>query len=203
MAAESDGLNKSRVESLTEGVFATAMTILVLNLVVPVVTGPNVSSDLASDLLALWPNFLIYAISFITLGVIWIAHNQRFMYIHKINGKLIWVNIIFLLSVGILPFTTALIGKYPLQELTVVLYGINLFAISLSMNFFTLHAMNDHLIDLDGHSKSIHNTRKRNLVSLVLYPLAVLCAFINIEMSLILFIVVPVFYIASGTLFGY
>src|SRR5437588_2301835 len=107
---------KERAEALTDGVFATVMTILVLSLVVPVITSGNVDELLASDLISLFPNILTYVMSFLVLGTLWIGHNNLFRYLERAERKVQWINLMLLLSIGFIPFTTALLGRYPLDH---------------------------------------------------------------------------------------
>src|SRR5437660_2526621 len=123
------GLGKGRLEALSDGIFATVMTVLVLSLSVPLITPPPLPSELAADVttnvLALAPNVLSYVLSFLLLAVMWVSHHNIFHYLKKVDRPLIWLNIVFLLAVGFVPFSTALLGRYPLLQLPVVVYGVN------------------------------------------------------------------------------
>src|SRR2546427_8644585 len=96
------GLGKGRLEALTDGIFATVMTVLVLSLSVPVitsgVTGPKLSSEVVGDIAALWPDILGYALSFLLLAVLWISHHRLFHYGTRVDRPLLWLNTFFLLT---------------------------------------------------------------------------------------------------------
>lgn len=81
------GLGKGRLEALTDGIFATVMTVLVLSLSVPVIasniTGSQLSSEVVTDVEVLWPNILGYVLSFLLLAVLWISHHSVFHYVTK------------------------------------------------------------------------------------------------------------------------
>jgi uncharacterized membrane protein len=83
------GLGKGRLEALTDGIFATVMTVLVLSLSVPVIasniTGSELSSDVVVDIEALWPNILGYVLSFLLLAVLWISHHSVFHYVTRLD----------------------------------------------------------------------------------------------------------------------
>ena len=83
----SSWFRKDRMEGLTDGIFATVMTILVLSLVVPTVTGPNASATLQADVYGLLPDLFAYIITFIFLGVLWISHQNMFSHIENIDLK--------------------------------------------------------------------------------------------------------------------
>ena len=126
------GLSKARVEALTDGIFATVMTVLVLGLRTPIA---NLSeSDLRSQVLSLWPNIVAYAFSFVVLGLFWIGHHNQFHYIKRTNRIFLWINIIFLLTIGFIPFSTSLIGLYPFSSTAVRVYGANLAATGIMLN---------------------------------------------------------------------
>ena len=111
-----DNFTKQRAENLTDGIFATVMTILILSLAVPVIISGNTNQLLSTDIVALLPNILAYVMSFIVLGAIWIGHNNIFRYLERAERHVQWINLLFLLSVGFIPFSTALLGRYPLQQ---------------------------------------------------------------------------------------
>src|SRR2546430_17577049 len=111
------GLGKGRLEALTDGIFATVMTVLVLSLSVPViagdVTGPRLSSEVVTDIEVLWPNILGYVLRFLLLAVLWITHHIVILYVTSLHRPLLRLNTFILLTIGFLPFSTALIGSYP------------------------------------------------------------------------------------------
>ena len=97
----------NRVEALTDGVFAIAMTLLVLELGMPVITGGPVNTELLRRLFELWPKLLVYVLSFVLLGMTWVHHRLMFHYIERSDGKLAWMNIIFLMFVALVPFAAS------------------------------------------------------------------------------------------------
>jgi uncharacterized membrane protein len=106
------GLGKGRLESLTDGIFGTVMTVLILSLSVPIVTSgslPSENSQLLSYLTSLLPDILSYVISFAILGTFWIRHHTMFHYVTRVDRVVLWLNILFLMTIGFIPFSTALI----------------------------------------------------------------------------------------------
>ena len=91
------GLPKNRLETLVDGVFAIAMTILVLELRAPQTLGPG---GLAQGLVDLGSRFATFLISFIVLGVYWFAHHQVFHFVLRVNRTLVWLNILFLMGIA-------------------------------------------------------------------------------------------------------
>src|SRR4029078_8348293 len=105
----SQGLPASRIEALSDGGFALAMTVLVLNIQVP---DGGTSDDLPGKLLVIWPKLASYVMSFIMLSVLWIGHHFQFHYIRKTDLALLWINVFFLLAVTFLPFATGVLANY-------------------------------------------------------------------------------------------
>lgn len=115
----------ARLETLADGVFAIVMTLLVLELGVPVIVETS-NAALTEALAEMWPQFLIYALSFMVLGVYWLIHKMIFDSVVGADPPLIWLNIVFLMAVGLIPFSTALVGEHGDLPITAFAYGINL-----------------------------------------------------------------------------
>lgn len=115
-------MDKRRLESFSDGVFAIVITLLVLELRLP-----DVSYDaLGSSLLKLLPSISAYVLSFLLIGMYWVFHHHAYTLIDGVDGVLLWLNIVFLLLISFMPFPTMMLGRYPGQTLPVVFYGCNL-----------------------------------------------------------------------------
>src|SRR2546425_572809 len=140
------GLGKTRVEALTDGIFGAVMTVLGLSLTIPYITGTaNQQLPALEDIVT---GVLTYALSFVTVGVFWVGHHVGFQIVKRTDRTFIWLNNTFLLFVGLLPLTTALLGHHPFEQLTIVAYGLNLLAIQIFM-FLTLWyaTLHHHLVE--------------------------------------------------------
>ena len=123
------GLSTGRIEALTDGIFAFAMTLLVLTLTLPDATETRLGlSDL---LIAQWPKFFNYALSFLLLAVFWVVDHRQFNFIRRTDGRHVWINIGILMFVALMPFTTDVVGDYSHQTLAEVLFSGNLFVLGL------------------------------------------------------------------------
>ena len=119
-------ISKSRIETLTDGVFAIVMTLLVLEIAVPQLSHSEAAIELPKQLLELWPVILRYGTSFIILDFFWIGHDYQFHYVKWANRTLLWITIFYLMFVAFVPFSTSLIGEYGDQQISVIIYGINI-----------------------------------------------------------------------------
>jgi uncharacterized membrane protein len=123
------GLAKGRIEALSDGIFAVAMTLLVLDIKSPENRAFETTSDLINYLLALEHSFAMYAISFFVLAIFWISHHMLFHFVRHVDRRLLWLNIVFLLLVTFVPFSTDLLGDHGHLKLPVLIYGMNLLAL--------------------------------------------------------------------------
>ena len=188
------GLTKARIEALTDGIFATVMTVLVLGLTVPVPNLPE--SELASQIRGHWPNYLAYAFSFIVLGVYWIGHLNQFHYIKQSDRVFLWVNILFLLTIGFVPFSTSLLGLYPFSPTAVRVYGANLAATGLALYAVWWYATSQHRLvekDLDPHIVSL--AKRRISVGPIVSLLGIGFSFLDTRISLVLYLLLIPFFI--------
>jgi uncharacterized membrane protein len=126
-------LNKGRMEALSDGVFAIAMTLLAFQLANPALTAAKSEEQLISALGLLWPVFISYAISFLALGLYWCSHHALSVFMERMDTHQLWLNLAFLFSVSLIPFSAAMLGeKFGLRS-SAVFYGCNLGVTSLIM----------------------------------------------------------------------
>jgi uncharacterized membrane protein len=98
-----------RIEAFSDGVFAIATTLLIIEIAVPDVHG---GGDLTRRLLDLWPQYLAYALSFFTIGVYWANHHSFFRLFHATDHFFLMLNVFFLMTIAFIPFPTAVLGDY-------------------------------------------------------------------------------------------
>lgn len=193
------GLTKSRIETLCDGVFAIAMTLLIFNIKVPSLSPPPAGSSLTRALFGLWPQFLVYAISFIMLGVYWVGHHNQFHYIRRTDRVLLWVNVLFLMFVALVPFSTALLGEYPAEQVAVVFYAVNLMLVGLTLYAQWWYATSGHhLVDADLDLVLVRLAKRRVLMGPVILLVAVAGSFVSTKVSILIYALIPVFYILPG-----
>lgn len=119
-------LGKNRIEALSDGVFAIAMTLLVLEIHVPDLAANASNLQLGPALWHLWPKFLSYAVSFVSLGVYWISHHNLYHLIRRSDRALLWLNLFFFLFAAFLPFSTSLLNAFRQTQIAPLFFGANL-----------------------------------------------------------------------------
>ncbi|HLI08155.1 MAG TPA: TMEM175 family protein [Ktedonobacteraceae bacterium] len=192
-AGNQEGVSTSRLETLTDGVFAIAMTLLVFGLAVP--------DDLTQDkfyiaLGNLLPSLLSLVISFLILGVLWVATHTEFRSIRRADHALMWLNLFFLLAVTLVPFSAGLMGHYHTFKVAVIIYGVNLlFCLFFHLGMW-LHATRDrHLVDADLATGFINFGIQLAIFPIAMYSIAIISAFFFTWVSLVLYAITPIPYI--------
>jgi uncharacterized membrane protein len=190
------GLSTNRLEAFSDGVFAVAITLLVLNLQVPQI---DTISELVPKLGALWPKLLSYALSFVLVGIYWVAHHNTFHYIKRSDRNLLWLNILLLMCIVFLPFPTALLGQYPEQQVSIIIYAGTLVITGLVLQTLWWYATSGcRLVDRNIDPRLVQRATRRNLTAPLVYLLAIGISVFSVPASLVLFLLVPVYYILPG-----
>jgi uncharacterized membrane protein len=118
---EAAGEGIGRILALSDGVFAIAITLLVIQIALPATAG---AADLPSALLRLWPRYLAYALSFLVIARFWVSHHLAFRLITRYDSTLVWLNLVLLMFVAFLPFPTAVLGEHLAAPAAAVLYAM-------------------------------------------------------------------------------
>jgi uncharacterized membrane protein len=125
------GQKVERIEALSDGVFAIAMTIMVFDLKDPASAIINSEERLLTHLMKILPQMLTYFLSFMTLGIFWTGQSTQFSYIKRYNRQLSWISLFFLLFVTLIPFTTSVLSHHINNTLSVLLYWFNILMLGL------------------------------------------------------------------------
>jgi uncharacterized membrane protein len=201
-------VSTNRLESFSDGVIAVAVTLLVLNIEVP---SPGSGHSLGHELAHQWPTYAAYVTSFITIGIIWINHHAMISRLGRADHPILILNLLLLLSIGVLPFGTNLIATYLReghgQNLAAAIYA-GLFLV-MSLAFVTL---NGHILLRKAHllRDPLDLERRRRILSrgitgLIPYAIATAVAAFSPDLTLIICAAIAVFYalpMASGASVG-
>jgi uncharacterized membrane protein len=197
-------MNTNRMEAFSDGVFAIAITLLVLEIHVP---EPGSGGSLGHELLAQWPSYAAFVVSFLTIGIIWINHHAMVRRLRVADHSILIWNLLLLMTVSALPFTTALMAAY-LKEgqgesLAAAVYSGSFLAMSLAFSGMNRHILFERADFLEqGLDERLRRlTLKRGVVGLLPYALATALALISPYVTLAICAAVAVFYaspVASG-----
>lgn len=184
----------TRIEAFSDGVFAIVVTLLVLEIKVPHFDSGATTADMTRELLHLLPKFIGFVLSFVIVAIFWVNHHQLFHSLERSDRKLLWLNNLLLFWMSFIPFPTALLGEYPLQPVSVFVYGAVLLLASVSFNLMLRHAVKSGLFEDTISEEVLAKSIRRGMIGPVVYLASVLGAFISVYISLALFVLVPVYY---------
>jgi uncharacterized membrane protein len=184
-----------RLMAFCDGVFAIAITLLVLNLHVP---DRAAQKDMVEQLLDQWPTYISYIASFLLIGIFWINHHRVCRHIKRTDRLLLTVNLLFLMFIAVLPFPTAILGEYVLQperHAAALIYGGCVFLTMVLFDIIWISADRHDLIDKDLHRQLRIGMQRSYLLGTGIYFFAVLLSLVSVEASLFLYILIPSLYI--------
>ena len=157
---KSGRIRTARLEAFSDGVFAIAITLLVLDIAVP-----SGSSNLLRSFAAEWPVYLAYFVSFATIGAIWLGHNVMTEYLHQADMAFTRLNLLLLLLVSFLPFPTRLLAEYISDDqgerIAITIYGVNLLLASVLLSVMWRYCIRAGLVRPDAADKDVEVLTKR------------------------------------------
>jgi len=187
------GLTTHRIEALTDGVFAIAMTLLVLNLQLPAIQAALTKVELHNLLIQQMDKFWNYALSFILLAVFWIIHHQQFHSIRRTDRRHLWISIFILMFVALVPFSTSLADHYPADWMSEFFFGSNLFILGVLFNVNWRYATGKHrLVDRNLDPEHIALGKRRGMIIPIFSLLAMVIAFLNPGLCSYIYLFIPV-----------
>ncbi len=189
-----------RIEAFSDGVFAIIVTLLILEIQVPLLANPD-SAAIFLELLRLGPKFISFGVSFFTLAIFWVNHHHFFHEITHSDWRLMWHNNLLLFWLTIVPFTTAFIGDYPTQPLVVALYAFVMCMAALSFSLMGNYVFfKSELLPPTVTADARRREFRRSLVGTVMYGVSALSAFVVVYFALVVMLLIPIFYVVPGLL---
>lgn len=192
-------MSTGRIEAFSDGVFAIVITLLVLEIHVPIVSGPNVSQALSRSLLAMAPKFLSYILSFAIVCIWWVAHHYLFHLLRKSDRALLWLNSLFLLWLAFIPFPTALMGDYPRERISVMCYGAVMALAGISFSAMRYYAFFVGKLAQPGLDPALlRRAMLKSILNPILHLIALLLALVSTKIAIALYVMIPLlFFIPS------
>jgi uncharacterized membrane protein len=185
----------TRVEAFSDGVFAIAITLLIIEVHVP---GRGHSDSLGHELLDLWPSYLGYLTSFLTIGVMWINHHHVFSLIERVDRTMLLLNTLLLLMIAFVPFPTAVLAQFVETDgarAAAVLYGATLTLTAITFFVWWRYASSRRrLIAPTVTQETVDDVTRAYTPGTLLYGGAMLIAFLEPWASAALYLAIAVFY---------
>jgi len=190
------GHSLDRLSGIADGIFSVGMTLLVLGLTVPAASGIVSEGDLARKLTELLPNAVTYAMSFLTLGIFWVAQQTQFSQLKTSDRNYTWIHIGFLLAVTLVPFSTGLLAHFITFRLALLVYWMNIVILGFVLLAGAEYALRAHLFSAEGADLRtvIRVIRRRVLSAQALYAVAAALCVFNTYVSIALIVLIQLNY---------
>jgi uncharacterized membrane protein len=192
-------METSRLETFSDGVFAIAATLLILEIRLPAHGG------VTHSLLHLWPSYAAYAVSFVTIGIMWINHHTVFKQIDRVDRTFLTINVLFLLMIAFMPFPTHVLAAHLHHDAKAAafFYGLamTLTAIMYQLLWFYA-ALGRRLIAESADQRMISGITRAFLPGVPLYVLGMLSALVSSWLSVGLYAGIALFYVVESSIFG-
>lgn len=189
------GQNLGRLEALSDGIFAVAMTLLVLDLRVPSVESVHSEHDLILAFVALLPRILVYLMSFLTLGIFWLGQQTELNHLSRSDRILSWIHLGFLFAVVLLPFSTMLLAEFMVYRFALFLYWLNILMLGAALYFSWVYADRAALIDASTPKGVPSAICRRIVIGQSLYAFGALLCLINTYWSIGFIVLVQLNYV--------
>jgi uncharacterized membrane protein len=188
-----------RLETLSDGVYAIAATLLILDV-------QSTGSPLGHALLRIWPSYVAYAVSFLTIGIIWANQRTMFTQVDRVDRAFLMINVVFLMVVAFIPFPTRVVAEHALDngaKVAALTYGITVsIAAALSAGQWFYASTRHRLLKADADPRTVAGISRSWVVGPLTYPVATLVALASPSASLLLYGGITVFYMFESSLFG-
>ena len=197
-------MSTARLETFADGVFAIAATLLILNVDSQVREG---STQIGRRLIEIWPSYIGYAVSFVTIGIIWSNHHTVMGQLGRVNRTFLMLNIFLLMCVAFLPFPTRLVAenlrdRHELQPAALA-YGATMTVMSICYLSLWLYAITDRrLLREDSDPRTVSGITRSYLPGFPTYLTATLIALVSPFASVALFGAIALFYVIDSSFFG-
>ncbi len=190
-------ITSKRIEALSDGIFAIASTILVLEIRVPELDNGS-TGELMHSLIEILPSLIAFIFSFLNILIFWVNHDIIGKTLNYFDQKLIYMNILFLLFISLVPFTTAFVSRYPFNVISVMTYGLVLFLTSLTAAFmYNYIAFRSKLM----HEKITMASRKKIWKQIIsgpiLFAIALPLGLIHVYIPIAIYILTPLLFLVS------
>ena len=178
------GQSVERLCALGDGIFAVAMTLLVLDLRVPAAEAVHSEGDLWPVLAALGPRLLIFLMSVMTLGIFWVAQHTQLNYFARADRNLAWIHISFLCAVALTPFSTSLLAEFIHYRTALLVYWFNIFLLGLTLYWSWSYATRARLLSDEVRAEIHHAIVRRIVIAQSLYASGAALCFLNTYYSI-------------------
>jgi uncharacterized membrane protein len=188
------GHSVERLAALSDGVFAVAMTLLVLDLKAPASEAVHSDQALWTALGVLAPKFLMYMMSFLTLGIFWVGQQSQLNHLVRSDRGLSWIHLVFLFAVSLTPFSTTLLAEFTAYRIALVVYWLNILLLGAVLYLSWICAVSSGLVKGDVPRQISAAIKRRILIAQGLYAFGALLCLVDTYWSIAFMILVQLNY---------
>ena len=196
------GRNLDRLAALSDGIFAVAMTLLVLDLHLPSAAQVHSEGDLLVALGALGPQWVAYLMSFLTLGIFWAGQQTQLNHMSEGTRDLTWIHLGFLLAITLMPLSTRLLAEFITYRSALAIYWLNIFVPGAMLYWSWTHATRANLVKADTPELVRNSICRRILIAQSLYAAGAALCFISTWLSIASIVLVQLNYAIAPRLGG-
>jgi len=178
------GRNLERLAALSDGIFAVAMTLLVLDLHIPAAAQIHSEGAMLAALGSMGPQWIAYGMSFLTLGIFWAGQQTQLNHIGEGARDLTWIHLGFLFAVTLLPLTTRLLAEFITYRAALLIYWLNLLALGAMLYWSWMYAAHNNLLKADTPTEVRLSICRRVLIAQLLYAGGAALCIINTWVSI-------------------
>jgi uncharacterized membrane protein len=178
------GRSVERIAALSDGVFAVAMTLLLLDLHAPAAELIHSEGDLWQGLVALAPRLLVYVMSFMTLGIFWVGQQTQHNHLAQSDRNLTWLHLAFLFAVTLMPFSTIMMAEFIRFRIAVVAYWFNILLLGALLWCSWRYARHAGLVSGEADTEIACGIERRVIIAQSLYAFGVLLCVFDTYLSL-------------------
>jgi len=192
-------MNHTRLDQLSDGIFAIVMTILVFDIKLPAIWGPIDNMGLWLQIKQLVPLLLSYVLSFFLLFTYWRAHHFFVsIYAKNIDSMLTNINALFFMLISLVPFSASILGEYNKNELSIIIFSIHITLIGLTLYWMRRYVLfSEHIKNPEISKREIRGSTIRTLAPVVFGIIAIPLSFFSIPLALTLLTLVVIFNLSS------
>jgi uncharacterized membrane protein len=195
MAGKHIPLPVNRLEAFSDGVIAIVITLMIFQIKIPTIAGNATSAEIWNSWFNILPSLIVYVLSFVMVGVLWVNHHQFFHQLKNIDRHLLWYNLHLLFWMCIIPIPTAFLGQHFQKPEATALYGFNLFMTAVAFALMREYVNKSEHLLIDNLSSALRKKlRRKILTTVVLYFISIFAGYISTYISIGIFLLVIVMY---------
>jgi uncharacterized membrane protein len=192
-------MDTARLETFSDGVFAIAATLLILDVRLPE------DGSVTQGLLHLWPAYAAYALAFVTIGIMWINHHTVFKQIDRVDRTFLVINVLFLMVIAFVPFPTSVLAEHLQHDAkpAAFAYGATMTLMAVMYNALWFYAAaGRRLIAADADERTVSGITRAFKPGVPIYAISMLSALVSSWLAFGLFEVIAIFYVLESSIFG-